>query len=225
MVERAPAVRALLLDLDGVLTDTAEQHLAAWRALALDEGLAFDPDLAARLRGRSREDSLRLVLGGRTVDDATFGRLLARKNAAYLAAIDGLDATAVLPGAHRLVDDARAAGLAVAVASSSRNAVPILVRLGLDGRFDAVVDGNDVQRAKPAPDVFLVAAERLAVEPSSCLVVEDAQAGVEAAHAAGMRCVGVGPAAEVGAAEVRVDRVADIDLTVVLATLGSDPAG
>ena len=122
MVERAPRVRALLLDLDGVLTDTADQHLSAWGALARDEGLPFDAELAGRLRGRSREDSLRLVLGGREVDDRTFASLLARKNAAYLAAIDGLDASAVLPGARRLVDDARAAGLAVAVASSSRNA-------------------------------------------------------------------------------------------------------
>lgn len=215
-------VRALLLDLDGVVTDTAEQHLAAWADLARAEGLPFDEGLADRLRGRSREESLELVLGGRTVDEATFAALLARKNATYLAAIERLDARAILPGAERLIADARRRGLAVAVASSSRNAVRIVERLGLAGAFDAVVGGDDVARAKPAPDVFLVAAARLGADPSACLVVEDAAAGIEAAHAAGMRCLGVGPADRVGAADVRVDRMVDVDLAAVLAAIGRD---
>lgn len=215
-------VRALLLDLDGVVTDTADQHLAAWAELARAEGLPFDDRIADRLRGRSREASLELVLGGRSVDAATFAELLARKNAAYLAAIERLDARAVLPGAQRLIADARQRGMAVAVASSSRNAARIVAALGLAGAFDAVVGGDDVARAKPAPDVFLAAAERLGVEPAVCLVVEDAAAGVEAAHAAGMRCLGVGPVDRVGAADVRIERMSDADLAAVLAAIEGD---
>lgn len=223
---RSELVRALVLDLDGVVTDTAEHHLAAWTELARTEGIALAPGLREALRGRSREDSLRLVLGERERTSAEVEALLAAKNAAYLTAIAALGPGDVLPGAREAIDTARRRGLAVAIGSSSRNAARILERLGATDWFDVVVDGTMVDRAKPAPDVFLLAAERLGVDPAACLVVEDAEAGVAAAHAAGMRCVGVGPVARVGGADVRVDSMADLDLDRVLDALegASGPA-
>jgi len=212
-------VRALVLDLDGVVTDTAEQHLAAWTDLARRHGVELAADARDRLRGRSREDSLRLVLEGHALADDELERLLEQKNAAYLAAVATMGPADVLPGARELIARARAIGLAVAIGSASRNARHILDRLGLDGAFDAVADGTMVERAKPAPDVFLLAAELVGVAPGSCLVVEDAAAGIEAAHAAGMHCVGVGPEARVGAADVVVASVAELDLDRVLAAL------
>lgn len=214
-------VRALLLDLDGVVTDTAEQHLTAWSELARRLGVDVPDATRDRLRGRSREDSLRLVLGEGferlSGDEVT--ALLDEKNAAYLAAVARMGPEDVLPGAERLIERARELGIVVAIASASRNARRILEVLDLEGRFDALADGTMVDRAKPAPDVFLVAARLVDVAPEDCLVVEDAEAGIEAAQAAGMRVVGVGPAERVGAADVVVSSMADLDLDTVLAAL------
>jgi beta-phosphoglucomutase len=214
-------VRALILDLDGVVTDTAEQHLAAWGALADRLGVPLPDDVRDRLRGRSREDSLRLILGERSAslgDDAVRA-LLDAKNADYLAAVARMGPHDVLPGALALIARARALGLAVAIGSASRNARRILERLDLAERFDAIAVGTTVERAKPAPDVFLAAARLVDVEPAACLGVEDAAAGIEAARAAGMRCVGIGPDARVGAADLVLPSVEALDLDAVLARL------
>lgn len=219
MADDPVTVRGLLLDLDGVVTDTAESHLAAWRRIAEDEGLDVPDHLEDALRGRSREDSLRLILAGRSCDDVRFAELLARKNDLYLERLADLGPDDILPGALRLVTDARARGLAVAIASASRNARTILAHLGISDIFDAIVDGTMVAEAKPAPDVFVRAAAELGLSPAECVVVEDASAGIEAARRAGMRVVGVGPRERVGGADVRVDTVADLDLAAVLVTL------
>lgn len=222
--DRPPALDGVVFDLDGVLTDTAELHYESWLGVAREEGLPFDREVNERLRGVSREDSLRLILGGRVVSPARFAEMLERKNAAYREALGGLTGADVLPGARELVTDARARGLRVAVGSSSRNAPLVLERLGLAVLFDATVDGSDVAVAKPAPDVFLVAAQRLGLEPSRCAVVEDAAAGVDAAHAAGMLAVGIGPARRVGHADVRYETTADVDLDEVLDVAASRSA-
>ena len=216
-------VRALLLDLDGVVTDTAEQHLAAWGALAQRLGVSLPADARDRLRGRSREDSLRLVLGPRSdaLSPDEVAALLAEKNAAYLAAVATMGPEDALPGAVALIARAQELGLAVAIASASRNARHVLDRLALTHRFDAIADGTTVPRAKPAPDVFLAAARLLGAAPTACLVVEDAEAGVAAAHAAGMRCIGVGPPERVGAADLVVPSVAALDLDDALARLAA----
>ncbi len=210
-------LRGIIFDLDGVLTDTAELHFRAWQRLADEEGIAFDRAANERLRGVSRADSLRLLLGGREVPAGAFDALLERKNGYYLAQLTDLGPGDVLPGAERLVDDALRRGLSIAVGSASRNARTVLARLGLTERFHAIVDGNDVERAKPAPDVFLLAAQRLGLAASSCVVLEDAAAGIDAARAAGMRTVGIGPAETVGHADLRFDATVDVDLDVVLA--------
>lgn len=212
--ERRP--RAVIFDLDGVLTDTAEFHYLAWQRLADEEGIAFDREANEELRGVSRRDSLLRMLGERQVDDATFEDMTERKNGYYLDSLAEMTPADALPGARSLVLDAKRRGLLVAIGSSSKNAPFVLDKLDMTDLFDAVADGNTVQHAKPAPDLFLAAARKLDVDPASCVVVEDAASGVDAALAAGMTAVGVGPHDRVGHAHHRFDRTADIDLDEIV---------
>jgi beta-phosphoglucomutase len=217
-----PAIAAVLFDLDGVITDTAEQHYLAWQRLADEEGLPFDRTANEALRGVSRAESLALILADRTVPDELREAMMARKNDYYVASLSELGPDDALPGARELVAACRRRGLRIAVASSSRNARTVLDALGMTDEFDAIADGASVERAKPQPDLFLHAAELLGVEPARCAVLEDARSGVDAALAAGMRAVGIGPQDRVGHAHLRYDAVADIDLDEVL---GNRPTG
>jgi beta-phosphoglucomutase len=215
-VDEHSSVRgALILDLDGVVTDTAVQHATAWRDVLEQAGLPFDAAAYERTRGRSRADSLRELLGDRPVDAGAFSAMIERKDAAYLAALDSLDARDVLPGVRELILAARSHGLNVAIGSSSRNAHRVLAQLGITSLFDAVADGTS-GAAKPAPDIFLAAARMLSVDPSDCVVIEDAASGIDAALAAGMWTIGVGPEERVGHAHVRVDDTAALRLGPVL---------
>ncbi|WP_083441727.1 beta-phosphoglucomutase [Nitriliruptor alkaliphilus] len=210
-------IRAVIFDLDGVLTDTAEFHYRAWQELADAEGLPFDRQANEALRGVSRADSLRLVLAGREVDEATFARMMAEKNERYVELLADMSPDDLLPGALELVEACRDRGLKLAIGSSSKNAPMVLDALEITDRFDAIADGSTVEVAKPAPDLFLAAARSLDVEPATCAVVEDAEAGVDAALAAGMLAVGIGPAERVGHAHLRYPSTADVDLETILA--------
>lgn len=210
------SVAAVIFDLDGVLTDTAEFHYLAWQRLADEEGLSFSREANDELRGVSRADSLRLVLGGREVSGEVFEELMGRKNGYYLEYLGSMSEADLLPGAVSLVVGCKRRGLKVAIGSSSKNAPLVLERLGIAGLFDVVADGSVVERAKPAPDLFVEAARRLGVVPGACVVVEDAASGVDAALAAGMVAVGVGPEQRVGHAHHRFDDTAAVDLDVVL---------
>jgi len=207
----APArpVSALILDLDGVVTDTARQHAQAWQQTLEDAGLPYDHAAYERTLGRSRADSLRELLGARTVGPARFEQLLASKDAAYRASLATLTGRDILPGTLELILDARADDLLVAIGSSSRNTAQVLAALGIRDLFDAVADGH-AGAPKPAPDIFLAAAHLLAVDPRECLVVEDAPAGVLAARAAGMRVIGIGPAGALDAADLRLTSTAEL---------------
>jgi len=210
-------VRAVIFDLDGVITDTAEQHYRGWQRLADEEGLAFDRDANEQLRGLSRRESLLALLGddhGR--DEAQLAEMMERKNRYYVDSLADLGPADALPGAVELVEDAKARGLKVAIGSSSKNAPLVLEKLQLTDRFDAIADGTSVEQAKPAPDLFLEAARRLDVAPAACVVVEDATSGVDAALAAGMIAVGIGPQERVGHAHHRFDTPADVDLGQVV---------
>jgi beta-phosphoglucomutase len=213
---------ALILDLDGVVTDTAVAHAAAWSALLQEVGIPFDEAAYERTRGLSRADSLRELLGEHRVDPASFEAMLERKDAAYLAALGGLGPDDVLPGMVGLITAARAHGLPVAIGSSSRNAHRVLAQLGVDGLFDAIADGTS-GAAKPAPDIFLAAARLLRTAPSRCVVVEDGGSGVDAALAAGMRVIGVGPEERVGHAHRRVPDTSSLRLGQILGLI--DEAG
>jgi len=212
------ALEAVLFDLDGVVTDTAGQHYRAWKRLADELGIAFDRAANERLRGVSRRRSLELLLGKRRVSEQEMEALMARKNRYYQALIGDLGPEDTLPGARALLDALARRGVRLALASGSKNARDVLARLELVDAFELVADGHAVSAPKPAPDQFLYVAERLGAPPARCAVVEDAQAGVEAALAAGMLAVGVGPPERVGAAHLCYARVADVEVEALART-------
>lgn len=211
------AFDAVIFDLDGVITDTAEFHYLAWQAMADRSGHPFDRVANEALRGLSREESLRRVIAGTTLSAEEFTDLLEEKNAHYLRLLDRMGPEDVLPGARRVIDEVKRRGHAVAVGSSSKNAWSVLTRLGLADTFDAVADGTSAPAAKPDPGIFLAAASALGVPAGRCVVVEDAASGVDAARAAGMRSVGIGPPERVGHADLRFDTTADVDVDAMLA--------
>lgn len=187
-------IRAVIFDLDGVLVSTDELHFQAWKQLADAEGIPFDRAINHRLRGVSRMESLEIILerAARTYTPEQKAALADAKNARYRELLSTLTPADALPGAAAITAALKERGVKIAVGSSSRNTSLILERLGWSDRFDAVVDGNDIQHSKPAPEVFVLAAKRLGVPPGRCLVVEDAVAGVEAARRAGMAVFGIG---------------------------------
>lgn len=220
----APPPAALILDLDGVVTDTASQHEAAWRAMLEAHGLPFLASAYERTLGRSRADSLRELLGAHVVDEATFAAMLEEKNARYVAALEQLSLRDLLPGVIDLLLAAEARHWKVAIGSSSRNAALVLDRMGVTDLFDAVADGS-MGEPKPAPDIFLAAARMIDVGPAACVVIEDAGSGVDAALAAGMRVVGIGPEDRVGHAHLRVDSTRDLVLDTLEPELNALPTG
>jgi kojibiose phosphorylase len=215
----APALQGVIFDLDGVLTDTSEFHYQGWKQLADEEGIPFDRKANERMRGLARRESLLHLLGERQVTEAELQEMMASKNGYYEKFIQALSPADLLPGALELLHELRAAGVKVGVGSSSKNAHIVIQRLGIADRIDAIADGYSVQRHKPAPDVFLHAAQQLGLEPSQCLVVEDANSGVAAAIAAGMWVVGLGPVERVGEAHVVLKSLAGVHWSDLLAQL------
>lgn len=212
-------IQAVIFDLDGVIVSTDDCHYRAWQALADREGIPFTRRDNERLRGVSRMESLEIVLekAGRAYTDDEKRALAAYKNDLYVGLIERLSADDLLPGARETVAALRKMGIKTAIGSSSKNAPRILERLGITGLFDAVADGNGIKRSKPAPDVFLLAAEKLGIAPGKCLVVEDAEAGVEAACRAGMACLALGSAWNHPRALISARSLAEFDLSAWLA--------
>jgi beta-phosphoglucomutase len=214
---------AAIFDLDGVLTDTAELHYQSWQRIAEELGLPFDRRANEALRGLSREESLARVLGPRAADftDQQQHEIAERKNADYCRRVARMTPADLFSGARELLEELRARGVAVAVASSSRNARAVVDRLQIRPLLDALVDGNDAPRSKPDPQVFLLAAERLGIPPARCVVVEDAASGIEAALAAGMKVIGLGPPGRVSRADRVADTIADLSAHTFEALLGA----
>ena len=186
--------KAVIFDLDGVITDTAHYHYLAWKRLADSVDAPFDEAFNEQLKGVDRMGSLELILARAprtyTLDEK---RALAdTKNAHYQELIATMTPDDLLPGALRALEEVRAAGLRIGLASVSRNAFTVLDRLGIRDRFDDVVDAATVVNGKPDPEIFLTAAAHLGVDPQDCLGVEDAAAGVASIKDAGMFAVGVG---------------------------------
>jgi beta-phosphoglucomutase len=207
-LERNPDIAAVIFDLDGVITNTVYFHYLSWQQLADEEKIPFDKLTHDRgMLGLNREDALCYLLNDRPIDSIQQQLLLKRKNDYYLELINGLNREHLLPGIGNLLVELHAAGVKIALGSSSKNAELVLNRLGIRHFFDFVADGNSVPLLKPAPDVFLYAAKSVSIEPQHCLVIEDAPAGVAAGLAAGMWVLGVGP----------LDRLSQADL--VLPTL------
>ena len=211
-------IAAVIFDLDGVIVSTDEFHYLAWKELADAEGIPFDRTDNERLRGVSRMESLDILLEKATkpYSDAAKLDMAERKNAIYRGLLERLSPADLLPGVAAVLEGLRARGVKVAIGSSSKNAGPILRAIGLAVAFDAVADGTHITRSKPDPEVFTLAANRVAVAPEHCLVVEDAHAGVEAGLAAGMRVLAVGSAADHPSATLRAKDLSAISLEDIL---------
>ena len=186
--------RGLIFDLDGVIVDTAKFHYLAWRKMANDLGFDITLEQNEKLKGVSRVNSLQQILGwgNKTVSEAEFEQLMSSKNDDYLARIAHMDEDDLLPGVKKSLDYLTENNVPFALGSASKNARPILKGLKIEKRFKAIVDGNDVTKAKPDPEVFLIAAEKLGMPPQDCIVFEDSVAGIEAANSAGMLSIGIG---------------------------------
>lgn len=210
---------AAIFDLDGVLADSAVMHFAAWKRLADDLGIAFDKAANEALKGVDRMGSLRLLLalGDRTASPTEMQAMADVKNAYFVEMIGRATPADLLPGAERLLAEARAAGLKLAVASASRNAPALLTKLSIAERFDFIADAGAIANPKPAPEIFLTCADALGVDPARCIGFEDAAAGIEAIRAARMFAVGIGDAQSLARAHIIYRNTEAVDLAAVLA--------
>jgi beta-phosphoglucomutase len=198
--------KAVIFDLDGVITDTARFHYLAWKRLADSVGAHFDEAFNEHLKGVDRMGSLELILARapRSFTDQEKLELADAKNRHYQELVATMTPDDLLPGALRALEEVRAAGLKIGLASVSKNAFTVLDRLGIRDRFDDVVDAATIANSKPHPEIFLTAASHLGVAPSDCLGVEDAAAGVASIKDAGMIAVGVGDAQVLARADYNI---------------------
>ena len=186
--------KGFIFDLDGVIVDTAKYHFLAWKKLANSLDIDFTEEENEQLKGVSRVRSLEKILawGNKTISKEKFTELMAKKNEEYLGYIANMDTSEILPDVPRVLNYLIEKKQPISLGSASKNARTILERVDLIKHFNAIVDGNDVSKAKPDPEVFLIAAKLLNIDPKDCIVFEDSVAGVEAANKAEMISIGIG---------------------------------
>ena len=204
--------KGVIFDLDGVICFTDELHYLAWKALADRLNIYFDREINQRMRGVSRMDSLNILLEKSDVEYSEVQKeaFAAEKNAIYADSLRKMSEKDVSDDVRQTLKTLREKGVKIALGSSSKNAQAILERIGLEEMFDAVSDGNGLEKFKPDPGVFLKAAEKLGLEPKDCLVVEDPVAGIDAGVAGGFATAGIGPAAGYDKAGYKIEKVSDI---------------
>jgi beta-phosphoglucomutase len=219
-------ISAVIFDMDGVLADTIDLHYQSWQRVADEWQIPFNKEDYSQILGMKREESVDYLLRNHTVDAGTRLEMLRRKNDYYLELVETLNSDRLLPGVQQLLAELQAAQMRIALGSSSKNAALILQKLGIDNLFEVVADGNSVPNSKPSPEVFQKAAELLGLPADECLVIEDAAAGVEAAKAAGMIVLGVGPTDRLQHADLVLDSLADCSWSALVSQLGlsSSPA-
>lgn len=202
----------VIFDLDGVICSTDRYHYQAWKAVADKLGIPFDEQVNMRLRGVSRMDSLNIILenGGRTMNEDEKLAVAEEKNEIYKGLLSNMTTADLSDEVKSTLLALRAAGLKLAIGSSSKNTKRILAQIGLGDFFDAISDGTNITRSKPDPEVFLKAADFIGLSPAECLVVEDAQAGIDAAIAGGFDSAGIGDAADCGRATYAMKGFADL---------------
>lgn len=186
--------KAFIFDLDGVIVDTAKFHFLAWKNLANSLDISFSEEENEQLKGVSRIRSLEKILkwGNKSISGKDFNRLMAEKNEEYLAYVDQMTEKDILPEVMRTLEYLKENNYRIALGSASKNARRILTKVGLESYFEEIVDGNEVSKAKPDPEVFLKGCELLGVKPSQAIVFEDSVAGIDAANTAHMTSVGIG---------------------------------
>lgn len=186
--------KAFIFDLDGVIVDTAKYHFLAWKKLANSIGVDFTEVQNEQLKGVSRVKSLEKILawGNKSISEDEFMELMALKNDDYLSYINKMDDNEILPDVDKVLDFLSENNQHIALGSASKNARMILKKVNILDKFEVIVDGNDVKKAKPNPEVFLNAAKKLLCEPKDCIVFEDSVAGIKAANIASMVSIGIG---------------------------------
>jgi beta-phosphoglucomutase len=186
--------KAIIFDLDGVLTDTSEYHYEAWKHLADDEHIPFTrQENDEHLRGIGRRESLMYIIRGKHYSEDQIEEMMDRKNRYYNDLIKNMSPKDLVAGGRALLQEIHSAEIKIAIASASKNCHTVLERLGITDLLDGIADGFSVVNGKPAPDLFVYAAGLVHVRTNNCLGVEDADAGVEAIKTAGMRALGIGP--------------------------------
>lgn len=210
--------KAIIFDLDGVIVTTDQYHYKAWKKMADDEKINFDKTINERLRGVSRMESLEIILekSEKKYSNLEKVELAERKNNYYKEFLQRVTPKDILPGVLKILHGLKEKGIKIAVGSSSKNTPIILERIGLERFFDAVADGNSIKNSKPDPEVFLLAAKMLGTKPEDCVVVEDAEAGVEAALSGGMKAVGVGSATNCSKADYKASSMEFISIDELL---------
>lgn len=211
------SIKGIIFDLDGVVCSTDEYHYAAWKSLADELGIYFDKQINNRLRGVSRMDSLNIILerSEKQYTQEEKEQLAAIKNTRYVELLQNLTPDDVLPGIRGFLKECRESGMKTALASASRNAPFIIRKLALEDAFDYVADAAKVKNTKPAPDIFLSAAEGLKLDTAVCVGIEDAAAGIEAIHAAGMKAIGIGSEKTLADADALLDGTDKLSMVIV----------
>jgi beta-phosphoglucomutase len=207
-------ISAVIFDLDGVIVSTDEFHYQSWKQISEQEKIYFDREINERLRGVSRMESLEIILSysDKNYSEKDKQLLAQQKNEVYCELLNKLSPNDILPGVINLLLSLKAKDIKIAIGSSSKNTPFILEQIGLAFSFDAIADGNGITNSKPDPEVFLLAAEKLGVNPEECVVIEDAQAGIDAAISAGMMAVGVGTAAYCVNAHIKLKDLSNLNI-------------
>lgn len=207
-------IKAVIFDLDGVILSTDNFHYLAWKQLADRENIYFDREINERLRGVSRMESLAIILerAKKNYSEQEKIAMAEFKNNIYRESLKDLSPDDVFPGVLDFIHLLQRKGIKIAIGSSSKNTKFILKQVGLYETFaGAISDGTNISKSKPDPEVFLKAAEMVGVEPENCLVIEDADAGIESAKAAGMIAMGMGYASKHPLNDYSVEDIAGID--------------
>ena len=204
-----------IFDLDGVIVDTAKYHYLAWKKLANELGFDFTEEQNELFKGVSRKRCLEILLdiGKVKATQEQFDAWMVEKNDDYLRYIENMDASEILPDVTKVLKYLKSKEVPIALGSASKNAKPILEKVGLLSYFDVIVDGNSVTKAKPDPEVFLIAARKLGVRAKDCVVFEDAVAGIEAANNAEMTSIGIGDARVLSGADYNFKDFTEIDFS------------
>lgn len=204
--------KAIIFDLDGVLCFTDKYHYLAWKQIADQLKIPFDEKKNDRLRGVSRMQSLEIILEEYrgSLTDLEKEELADEKNKKYREYLMMMTEKDLTKEVEDTLDAFKATGILMAVGSSSKNAELIIQRLGIENYFDVVVDGNEITKSKPDPEVFLRAAEKFRLQPEECLVVEDAEAGILAAKAGGFDSAGLGSAVKDIGATYWMESITDV---------------
>lgn len=213
-------IEAIIFDLDGVITDTAKYHYLAWKELGSKIDIEIDEEVNESLKGISRMESLERILayGNKESEFSSEEKLdmANNKNDYYISLIQNLTPKDILPGIECLLNEIKSKSIKIGLASASKNAISVLTNLKLIDCFDFIADASKCKNSKPAPDIFLMAAEGLNVEPKNCIGIEDASSGIDAINSAGMYSVGVGDFKTLSKANYVVDKTDNLTLSNIL---------